>query len=374
MATRLYLPASTATTRISPTPDAAWEDTTALARIVTDTAKISDALATLSFADNNAVDRDVLLRQYVTKLPLTVGQTITGGQALKFQVRAKERAVGNNMFTTLGIRVVNGSTVNKTVLVVTRDGVEINEAALVNRQFNANSAAGNYTTVTGDFLVIEVGAGGDPGGGQDHDYDLRLGDAAVSDLAENNTATTDDNPWVELTDTLTFLADTTITPPTTAAAITAFAPTVTATNNQLVTPPTLALALTAFAPTVRTPRLVTPPTTALALATFAPSVLTPRLVTPPVLALSITSFAPTVTATQNQRVTPPIIALILTSFAPSILAPRLVTPPIAALILSAFAPTVTVSGGGDGGDRGYPTQMFNTRAHGRGGHVTGPRQ
>ena len=317
MATRLYLPASTAATRISPTPDTAWEDTTALARIVSDTAKLGNALATVSFADATNTDKDVLLRQWVTKLPLTVGQTITGGQALKFQVRGAERVNGNNLFTTIGIRVIKGTTVNKTVLVVTRDGVEL-VTSLTNRQFTANSAATNYTTVAGDFLVIEIGAGGDPAqtGGADHDYDLRLGDSGASDLAENDTATTDNNPWVELTDTLTFLADTVITPPVAALTLTAFAPTVTATQNQRVTPPVAALVLTAFAPTVLTPRLVTPP----------------------------------------------VAALVLTAFAPTVLTPRLVTPPIAALVLTAFAPTVTVSeGGGGGGGPVYPAQMFNSR-------------
>lgn len=319
MATRLYLPASTAATRISPTPDVAWEDTSALARIVTDTAKISNALANVSFADATNTDKDVLLRQYVTKLPLTVGQTITGGQAIKFQVRALERLAGNNLFTALGIRVVNGTTVNKTVLVVTRDGVEL-ATSLTNRQFTANSAAVNYTTVAGDFLVIEVGAAGDPAqtGGADHDYTLRLGDSSVTDLAEDDTTTTDDNPWVEMTDTLTFVADTLVTPSVLALITTTFAPTVTATQNQLVTPSTLALTLTAFAPTVLTPRLVTPATLALVTATFAPTVLAPRLVTPSTLALTLTTFAPTVTAGAGTVVTPGVLALVLTAFAPDV--------------------------------------------------------
>ena len=370
MATRLYLPGTPATTRITPTPDTAWEDTSALARIVTDTAKISDPLATVSFADADKTDKDVLLRQYVTKLPLTVGQTITGAQAIKFQVRAAERIAGNNLFTALNIRVIKGTTVNKTVLVVTRDGVEV-ATTLTNRQFTATSAATNYTTVAGDFLVIEIGCGGDPAqtGGADHDYDLRLGDSSVTDLAEDDTTTTDNNPWVELTNTLTFVADTVVTPPVTALVVTAFAPTVTATNNQLVTPPvtavvitafaptvtatanqlvtppTTAVVLTSFAPTVSTPRVVTPPIATLILTSFAPTVSTPRLVTPPATALVLTSFAPTVSA--PRLVTPPATALVVTSFAPTVSTPRLVTPPIAELILTAFAPTVTVSVSGN---------------------------
>ena len=69
----------------------------------------------------------------------------------------------------------------------------------------ATSAATNYTTVAGDYLVLEVGVGGDPAVGFNHESGMRFGDAAASDLPEDNTDTTDLNPWVQLTDTLTFV-------------------------------------------------------------------------------------------------------------------------------------------------------------------------
>ena len=209
MATRFYLPASAASTPITPTPDAAWEDTSILARAMTSTAVISDAMATVSFSDADETNKDILFRQWISE-PLTAGQTITGSQALKAQVRGSERLSGNNLFLTLGIRVIaaNGTTVQKVVLAPTRDDVELTSplATLTNRQFTATSAATNYTTVEGDRLCIELGTGGDPITANPHDSALRLGDAAAVDLAENNTATTDDNPWAQLTDTLTFSA------------------------------------------------------------------------------------------------------------------------------------------------------------------------
>ena len=208
MATRFYLPASAATTPISPTPDAAWEDTSILIRANTSTTKISNPMLTVNFDDADVTDRDVIFNQYVSS-ELTSGQTITGAQAIKGQARVVESDIGNNMFLTLGIRVIasNGSTVQKTVLTVTRDNTEAvaEPTALTNRQFTATSAAGNYTTVAGDSLVIEIGMGGDPIGGACHCSQIRLGDAAASDLAEDDTTTTDNNPWVELTDTLTFV-------------------------------------------------------------------------------------------------------------------------------------------------------------------------
>ena len=82
MATRFYLPATAAATPISPTPDAAWEDISILARAMTSTTPIGDAMATVSFVDANGDDKDVLFRQHVS-LELVAGQTITGAQALK---------------------------------------------------------------------------------------------------------------------------------------------------------------------------------------------------------------------------------------------------------------------------------------------------
>ena len=204
MATRFYLPASAASTPITPTPDAAWENTSILARAMTSTSPISDAMTTVSFAEGtNTANQDILFRQHVSA-ELSAGQTITGSQALKAQVRVAQTNDNNNLVLAVGIRVLNGTTVQKTVLAVTRDALEANLSTLENRQFTATSAATDYTTVAGDRLVIETGMGGTPGIASDHDSSMRFGDAAASDLPENNTATTDDNPWVELTDTLTF--------------------------------------------------------------------------------------------------------------------------------------------------------------------------
>ena len=198
MATRFYLPKTTASTPITPTPDAAWEDTSVLGRAMTSTAKISDAMALVDFTDLDTSDKDIIFRQYIS-LALTAGQTITGSQALKAQARVSETSTDNNMFLTVGIRVIasDGTTVQKTVLAVTRDDTEA-ATTLTNRKFNATSAATNYTTVAGDRLAVEIGIGGDPDGMfSSHMGAVRFGDAAASDLAEDDTATTDDNPWLD---------------------------------------------------------------------------------------------------------------------------------------------------------------------------------
>ena len=183
MATRFYLPETAASTPITPTPDAAWEDTSILARAMTSTASIADPMATVSFADADDTSKDILFRQWISE-PLTAGQTITGAQALKAQARVSQAGTFNNMILTIGIRVIaaNGTTVQKVVLAPTRDDVELTSplATLTNRQFTATSAATNYTTVAGDRLCIELGVGGDPITANPHDSALRLGDAAAA--------------------------------------------------------------------------------------------------------------------------------------------------------------------------------------------------
>ena len=205
MATRFYLTKPATTVPISPTPAGGWEDTSILARSLMWKTPIGAAMDTLTFTDADDTDKDVLFRQFISYSPLAAGQTVTGAQAIKAQLLVKEGAGVNNMYLTLGIRIIasDGSTVQKTVLTITRDNVEA-ATTLTNRQFTATSIAGNYTTVSGDYLVVEVGMGGDPAVTFSHGSQISLGDDAASDLPEDDTTTTNLRPWVQLTDTLTF--------------------------------------------------------------------------------------------------------------------------------------------------------------------------
>jgi len=133
----------------------------------------------------------------------------------------------------------------------------------------------------------------------------------------------------------------TATPGVASLATTAYAPTVSVTNNQLITPAVLALVLATFAPTVSTPVICTPGTLALTLTTFSPTVLTPVVETPSTASLTTTAYAPTITISADQVVTPTTLALTTASFAPSIVTPVTTTPATAALSLTGFAPTVS---------------------------------
>lgn len=216
MATTFYLPASASSTPISPTPDAAWEDVSIVQRALTRVTTIGDAMATVSFTDSDDTSKDVLFRQFISQ-ELKAGQTITGSQAWKIQVRCKEGASTSNMVLAMGIRVIasDGTTVRKTVLAVARDtggGSEFDATQLENMgHYNGNTASTNYTTQAGDRLVFEIGAGGDPAAGSNHNCDLRFGDSAASDLPQDSTTLTDLRPWVQLTDTLVFVYSAAVT-------------------------------------------------------------------------------------------------------------------------------------------------------------------
>lgn len=213
MATRFYLPRAATSVPISPTPDAEWEDTSALARaLMVRDASLVDAIGTVSFTDSDVTNKDILLRQYISE-ELTPGQVITPAQSVVFQSQASETTSNNNMFTAFGLRIVNtdGTIVRKwmTNSTVRRDNTEIAVTTITNRRNSHIDDGAHYTTQAGDRLVLEIGAGGDPSlTGGVHSFSMRLGgNGHGGDLPQNDTdITSNKNPWVEIDDTLTFVS------------------------------------------------------------------------------------------------------------------------------------------------------------------------
>ena len=171
-----------------------------------------------------------------------------------------------------------------------------------------------------------------------------LGIAQYDGLSGNDQNITVDEPAVwdrRLTDAealeLYLLSNDRFVPTTAALVLTTFAPTVTASVNQLVTPSTAALATATFAPTIQH-RINGASPTALVLATFAPTVTASdnKLLVPSTTALTLTTFAPVIALT----VTPSTATLATSTFAPTVTAPALSTPGVTALTLTTFAPTI----------------------------------
>lgn len=198
---RFYLPSSGSAPITSVAFNSGWEDTSIGARLPTYTTKQSTTMTTVSFTDANDTNRDVLFRQYVSE-PLAA-QSISA-QSVVFRMRAKERATSCNLFTTVDIRLVSndGSVVRGNIVSMRRDGSEASATALTNRNNTGNSTA--ITCHSGDRLVIEVGMGGDPAAGSDHDSDISIGDDSTTDLGANDTDTSAFNPYVEFANDLIF--------------------------------------------------------------------------------------------------------------------------------------------------------------------------
>lgn len=202
MATRFYFPSS-GTSAISPAVDAAWDGTGTFGFAHRDcvTTKTSTANNVgVSNNDSDNADHDVCVIQFIS--PAIAAQTISA-QTIKSQFLCNEISANSNVFFAICIRVLSndGTTVRGTVLSLTRDGTEMLNTGYQNRRFSATSSS--VSASDNDRIVIEIGGGGDPlTGGLD--FAILLGDSAGTDLAEDDTTTTQNDPWVEFANTITF--------------------------------------------------------------------------------------------------------------------------------------------------------------------------
>lgn len=197
-ATRFYLPSSGAAP-ISPSFSSDWDVTTGALRLAASTTKQLTPSTVAEFFDSNSSDKDILLRQYVVSTPLAA-QTISA-QTVKVQLFGSGSAAGN-MFVAWAVKVVSSAGALRGVVVAhNRDNTELTDTTQ-NRGDSATST--QVIAQAGDYLVFEFGAGGNPDSGGDHDVQLYFGDAAASDLPENDTETSVLNPWIEFANAISF--------------------------------------------------------------------------------------------------------------------------------------------------------------------------
>jgi hypothetical protein len=205
MASRFYLPAS-GTAPASPTVSAEWEHNNAVVRPMR-TVRAGTAFATTAFSPDAAddiTDRDSMFVQFVSD-PL-LPQTISA-QTVAIQILGNETNAGNNCFLTWKLFLCSrdGTSIGSTILAIRRDATELVVTTNTNRSDSATST--QVTAALGDRVVLEIGIGGVPvatGGVQGHNGGLRFGDSSASDLAVDDTATADANPWLEFPNTLAF--------------------------------------------------------------------------------------------------------------------------------------------------------------------------
>lgn len=143
---------------------------------------------------------------------------------------------------------------------------------------------------------------------------------------------------------------TTISVPAGSLALTGFAPTVSATDNQIIAVPAGALTLAGFAPTVNVGanQSISVPAGSLTMTGFAPTVNVGvnQNIAVPAGSLILTGFAPTISTSANQTIAVPVGSLTLTGFAPTVVqtAHQTISVPLGTLVMAGYAPTVSASG------------------------------
>ena len=207
MATRIYLP-STGAAPNAPAFDAAWGVTTGADRVRAVANLISGtAMASKATAETAAAAVNVLSRQYIAG-PLAAGD-ISG--TVRGQIGCQEANADADYRTQLSIRIVspNGSTFRGTLRAVDAEALSSEfVVALTNRSIPlavlVPQALTLQTAQFGDYLVIEIGYRSHNTHTTSRAGTLRYGDVAASDLPDNDneTVTSDYNPWIEFSQTI----------------------------------------------------------------------------------------------------------------------------------------------------------------------------
>jgi hypothetical protein len=207
--TRLYLP-STGDVNITP-GFAAWGLTTSADRRRATISKTGTALTNkASAAVGVTTTRDVLLRQYLSD-PLSGPQTVAG--TVKGVARTLESLATANAQAQLTIKVVSkdGTTVRGTLLALSTAGATSEfTTALTNRKYPvawaSTVALSSVSALDGDRIAVEIGARFIATTVATTTATVNFGDAPATDIAEDETSTTANAPWLELSQTLTFQA------------------------------------------------------------------------------------------------------------------------------------------------------------------------
>lgn len=212
MATRFYL--SSERSQFTPTFDGSWEDTSLPLSVSprfssSPTKRNTPWLVRDNTETSSSSTLDALVGQFVSE-PLAA-QNISGD--VKGVIRAMQSTADSDMRAQMVIRVLSYDfqTVRGTLLAHDVSALTSEFAlTLTNRKFPL-AWTGSGATLTsvaaqdGDRLVIEVGFRAHNTSTANRTGSLDFGDSSGSDLAEDEVSTTQGNPWIEFSATLTFL-------------------------------------------------------------------------------------------------------------------------------------------------------------------------
>jgi hypothetical protein len=151
---------------------------------------------------------DVLIAQFVS--PPLAAQTIDG--TFKMYMKARENTASDDMASQVVIRVVSldGTTEQAVLYAGQSETTDPPTSEWTTTQTNRGfpragllpATLSSYACADGDRLVVEVGYRGFSAPGAGINREIRVGDAAASDLPEDETTTTDLRPWIAFSDTI----------------------------------------------------------------------------------------------------------------------------------------------------------------------------
>lgn len=219
MATRIYFDSLTAAAAYAPAfASGYWTSTVSATRYAAHAGARSSLLATTKgVAETTSSRTNILLAQMC--VPLLAEQTISG--TVKGQIRALESSAAADQHLLLHVRIVgtdatergtlfsSASNASTSVDVAGTDTYELDTVA-TNRKLppgwsGAGASLSSVDAEAGDLLVIEIGYRSTNTVTTSYTGTIHLGSTSTTDLTEDETETADYGPWLEFSQTLTFL-------------------------------------------------------------------------------------------------------------------------------------------------------------------------
>jgi len=194
---------------------AAWTRTTEGVRRALLRSKVGTAMSSLTAWANTspAANASALVAQF-SGPPMMPGIAFATTDTIKCQIRCLESNANDNVNRQplcLKVYAKDGTTLQATLKALGHYGpatTEWDATNLTNRTLaDGDVLDANYTTVFGDFLVLEVGGQVSSAGGSTVTGSMSFGSNSATDLGENETDTSAFNPWFEISRNIQFVDD-----------------------------------------------------------------------------------------------------------------------------------------------------------------------
>lgn len=198
MATRYYFP-STGAAAVEPdfySGAVGWDKTSEADRLAMVTTKISSAFATKACTENVSTDPyDVCNRQYVSA---PIGVHDFNSVVTKIQIRCIEDATKMDALLRWFARCMsNDGSVERFIIGWYSGDTEFDDGNLTNRGYSHTRGVGSVTSENGDRIVVDIGINTTNTKTDVYTATMDFGDNSGTDLPENETETTQYNPWIE---------------------------------------------------------------------------------------------------------------------------------------------------------------------------------